>query len=416
VRFDVVIKGGRVVDPACGLDADRDIAILAGRVAAVDRSIPADSAFRVVDARGLLVTPGLIDLHAHVFRGFTYWGLDADTIGPRTGVTTWVDAGSVGAITMPAFREHIVAPAQVRIRAFMNVAYIGLIGPDFELQVPELCDVDLFERMCHLHHDVVVGCKVRMGTPTVGANGVAPLRKAREASDRCEVPIMVHIADAPPEIDEVLPLLREGDIITHCCSGATMKLVHDDGRLRESTRRAIDAGVILDVGHGAGGMTFASSEALIAAGSPPDVISTDLHQMSHHGAAVMSNDAAASPFITIRDDDTPKFTLPLCMSKFLALGIGLSDVVAATTTRPAELIGEAGRLGTLAPGAVADVALFELQTGRFSFADTVGDVRTGSQQLHNTMTLIAGREVERLPAAPPAPWVDLVSPEGPTDG
>ena len=412
MRFDIVIKGGRVIDPARGLDGKRDVAILAGRVAAVDASIPAESAFRVVDAAGLLVTPGLIDFHAHVFRGFSYWGLDPDTIGPRTGVTTWVDAGSVGAITLPAFREHIVAPAQVRIRAFLNIAYIGLIGPDFELQVPELCDVDLFERMCRLHHDLVVGCKVRMGTPTVGANGVAPMRAAREASDRCDVPIMVHIADAPPEIDEVLPFLRAGDIVTHCCSGATMKLVHDDGRLRESTRRAIDGGVILDVGHGAGGMTFASSEALIAAGSPPDVISTDLHQMSHYGAAVMSNDAAASPFITIRDDDTPEFTLPVCMSKFLALGLGLSDVIAATTARPAELIGEAGLLGTLAPGAVADVALFELERGTFSFYDTVGEERTGSEQLCNRMTVIAGREAERVPAAAPAPWVNLVSPEG----
>jgi dihydroorotase len=410
MRFDVLIKGGRVVDPAQGLDAERDVAILAGRVAAVDRSIAVDSAFRVIDANGLLVTPGLIDFHAHVFHGFTYWGLHADTIGPRTGVTTWVDAGSVGAITLPAFREHIVAPAQVRIRAFLNIAYIGLIGPDFELQVPELCDVDLFERMCRLHHDLIVGCKVRMGTPTVGANGVAPMRAAREASDRCGVPIMVHIADAPPEIDEVLGFLREGDIITHCASGATMKLVHDDGRLRESARRAIDAGVILDLGHGAGGMTFASTEALIDAGSPPDIISTDLHQMSHHGAAVMSNDAAASPFITIRDDDTSEFTLPECMSKLLALGMGLSDVIAATTARPAELIGEAGHIGTLAPGAAADVALFELETGRFTFVDTVGAERMGTQRLRNTTTLIAGRVVERLPTAPPAPWVDLVRP------
>jgi dihydroorotase len=416
MRFDVLIKGGRVIDPASRLDEERDVAILGGRVAAVDADIPAESAFGVIDATGLLVTPGLIDFHAHVFRGFTYWGLDPDTIGPRTGVTTWVDAGSVGAITLPAFREHIVGPAQVRIRAFLNIAYIGLIGPDFELQVPELCDVDLFERMCRRHHDLIVGCKVRMGTPTVGANGVAPMRAAREAADRCDVPIMVHIADAPPEIDDVLPFLRAGDIITHCCSGATMKLVHDDGRLRESTRRAIDAGVILDVGHGAGGMTFASGEALIAAGSPPDVISTDLHQMSHHGAAVMSNDAAASPFITIRDDDTPKLTLPVCMSKFMALGLGLSEVVAATTARPAELIGEAGRLGTLAAGAVADVALFELERGSFRFVDTAGAERSGTHQLRNTMTLIAGREVERVPAAPAAPWVDLVRPGDAADG
>lgn len=416
MRYDLIIKGGRVVDPAESLDGIRDIAILGGRVAAVDSAIPEESAFDVLDATGLLVTPGLIDFHAHVFRGFTYWGLDADSIGPRTGVTTWVDAGSAGGITLPAFREHIVDPATVRIKAFMNIAYIGLVGPDFELQTPELCDIDLFERMCHLHHDIVVGCKVRMGTPTVGSNGVEPLRVAREASERCGIPMMVHIADAPPEIDEVLPFLRAGDIVTHCCSGATMKLVHDDGRLRDSTRRALDAGVILDVGHGAGGMTFASSEALIAAGAAPDVISTDLHQMSFHGAAVLSNDAAASPFIRIRDDDTPTFDLPVCLSKFLALGLPLPAVIAAATSRPAELIGEQGRLGTLAPGAVADVAVFALETGDFAFADTVGDRRSGSKRLRNTTTVVAGRIADRLPAAPAAPWVDLVPPEVTADG
>jgi dihydroorotase len=410
MRFDVVIKGGRVMDPAQMFDAVADVAILGGRIAAVDTDIPADSGFRVVDATGLLVTPGLIDFHAHVFHGLTYWGLDPDAIGPRTGVTTWVDAGSVGAITLPGFRAHIVDPATVRISAFLNIAYTGLIGPDFELQVPELCDVDLFERMARLHHDLIVGCKVRMGSPTVGANGVAPLRAARAAAERCEIPLMVHIADAPPEIDEVLPLLRAGDIVTHCGSGATMKLVNDDGTLRDSTKRALATGVILDVGHGAGGMTFASCEALIAAGSPPDVVSTDLHQMSHHGPAVMSNDAAASPFISVRDDDTPEFTLPLCMSKFLALGMSLTDVVAATTARPAELLGAAGQIGTLASGAHADVALFELATGSFTFADTAGATRTGTQELRNRMTLIAGREPARRPAAAPAPWVDLIPP------
>ncbi len=223
---------------------------------------------------------------------------------------------------------------------------------------------------------------------------------------------MVHIADAPPAIEDVLALMAPGDIITHCFSGATMKLVDDDGNVKEAARRAVDSGVILDVGHGAGGCTFASAEAMIAAGLAPDVISTDLHQMSHHGAAVMSSDAGVSAFIRIRDDDTPKFDLSVALSKFMATGLSLEQVIAAATARPAELMGRSGEIGTLAPGARADLAVFELEQGSFEFIDVEGASRTGSQRLVNVATLIGGREPERKPAAAPAPWVDLIAPAG----
>jgi dihydroorotase len=190
-----------------------------------------------------------------------------------------------------------------------------------------------------------------------------------------------------------------------------MKLVDDNGNVLEAAKRAVDAGVILDVGHGAGGMTFASAEAIIAAGMPPDVISTDLHQMSHHGPAVMSSDAGASAFIRIRDDDTPKFDLTTGLSKFMATGLSLEQVIEATTARPAELLGRSGELGTLAPGARADVAVFNLEPGSFEFRDVEGASRTGTQRLVNLCTLIGGREAERKPAAAPAPWVDLVAPD-----
>lgn len=410
LRFDTLVRGGRLLDPAQGHDGHFDVAVSAGRVVAVDRGIPAETAYRVIDASRRIVTPGLIDFHSHVFHRLTYWGLDPDTIGPRTGVTTWIDAGSAGSITLPGFERHIARPAEVQIQAFLNISYIGLIGPDFELRSIEYCDVDLFERVYSAYSDLVVGVKVRMGTPTVGTNGIEPLRLARDAAGRCELPVMVHIADAPPEIDEVLALMEPGDIITHCFSGATMKLVDDDGRVLDSARRTIDAGVILDVGHGAGGMTFASAEAMIAAGLKPHVISTDLHQMSHHGAAVMSSDTAASPFIRVRNDGTPKFDLPTALSKFMAVGLSLEEVIAAATARPADLLGRGGEIGTLAPGARADIAIFELEPGRVEFKDVDGDVRVGTERLVNVETLIAGQIAARTPAAPPAVWVDLVAP------
>jgi dihydroorotase len=181
------------------------------------------------------------------------------------------------------------------------------------------------------------------------------------------------------------------------------------GGVLDDVRRAVDAGVILDVGHGAGGMTFASAEALIGGGLAPHVISTDLHQMSHHGSAVLSNDATKSAFIRIRDDDTREFDLPECLSKFMALGMSLEGVLEAATARPAALIGRAGALGTLAPGAQADVGVFDLEQGHFEFHDTVGDTRIGTRRLVNIATVIGGREVERRPADAPAPWVDRVA-------
>jgi dihydroorotase len=412
MRYDTLVKGGHLLDPAAGRNGPFDVALAGGRVAAVDSGIPADAAYRVIDAAGRYVTPGLIDFHSHVFHQFTYWGVDPDTIGPRAGVTTWVDAGSAGAITLPGFRRYIAEPATSRIRAFMNISYIGLIGPEYELRSMEYCDLDLFERIYRLHTDMIVGVKVRSSSPTVGANGVEPLRQARRAAEMCELPVMVHIADAPPAIEEVLALMAPGDIITHCFSGATMKLVDDDGNVKDAAKRAVDAGVILDVGHGAGGCTFASAEAMIAAGLVPDMISTDLHQMSHHGAAVMTSDAADSAFIRIRDDDTPKFDLSVALSKFMATGLSLEQVITASTARPAELMGRSGEIGTLAPGARADLAVFDLEQGSFEFIDVEGASRTGTQRLVNVTTLIAGREPERKPAAAPAPWVDLVTPGG----
>jgi dihydroorotase len=403
-----VVKGGHLLDPAAGRNGRFDVAMAGGSVAAVDAEIPAEAAYRVIDATNRYVTPGLIDFHSHVFHQFTYWGLDPDAIGPQTGVTTWVDAGSAGAITLPGFRKYIAEPAAARVRAFLNISYIGLVGPEFELRSMEYCDVDLFERIYRLHSDMIVGVKVRMGVPTVGSNGVAPLKEARRAAERCELPVMVHIADAPPEIGEILELMVPGDIITHCFSGASMKLVDDNGNVLETAKRAVGSGMILDVGHGAGGMTFASAEAMIAAGLPPDTISTDLHQMSHHGPAVMSSDAGASAFIRVRDDGTPKFDLPTALSKFMATGLSLEQVITAATARPAELIGRSD-LGTLAPGARADLAVFDLEQGSFEFRDVDGASRTGTQRLVNVATLIGGREAARTNTPVPAPWVDMIA-------
>ena len=201
-----------------------------GRIAAVDADIPEEAAFRTIQCAGALVLPGLVDLHTHVFHGFSFWGVDPDPIATRTGVTTWNDAGTPGAMTIEGFRRHIVDEADVRITTYLNIAYIGLVGENYETANLEYCDAAILRRAVDRHRDLVRGIKVRIGTPTVGDTGVESLRRAVQAGKECELPVMVHIAIGPPSIDEVLDLLRPGDICTHSFTGLSMKLVDDQGR------------------------------------------------------------------------------------------------------------------------------------------------------------------------------------------
>ena len=382
--YDLLVKGGEVVDPATNTRGLFDVGIVAGRIAEVAPTLASELAVQVLDASGQIVTPGLIDLHTHVFHGSTFWGVRPDPIAARTGVTTWIDAGSPGAMTLEGFRRSVVRVAETRIYTFLNISYIGLVGPDYELANLEYCDTDVFQRVCNLNRDLVVGVKVRMGATTVAESGIEPLRRARRAADECGLPLMMHIASGPPSIDDCLQFLKDGDIITHCFTPHGMRLVDDRGQLRDSAKRALDRGVILDVGHGSGALSFDIAENLIGAGWMPDVISTDIHQLSIRG---------------------PMFDLPTCMSKFLCLGMDLDEVVKATTIRPAEVVGLPDGLGSLKPGAPADIALFELTEREFVFHDVKMDARTGKVMLRNTQTLVGGRPLARVSADPPAPWV-----------
>jgi len=385
VRFDLLIKGGEVVDPGAGYSGPLDVAIKRDRVAAVERDIPREAAFRVVDASGQLVTPGLVDLHTHVYQHCTYWGIKADPVASRTGVTTWLDVGSAGAMNLPGLREFIVKPAAVRIYALLNISLIGLTGPTYELANLAYCDVGLVQRLADLNRDLVLGVKARIDRDTVGANGIEPLRRARAAADACELPLMVHIAAGPPDIAEVLALLKPGDIVTHCSTGRSMKLVDEHGRILDLAKRAWDSGVVMDIGHGAGSFSFETAEALLAAGLKPDVISSDIHQLSVNG---------------------PMFDLPTCLSKFLALGMTLPEVIQAATARPAAVLGLPD-VGTLRPGARADVALFTLLPGRFPFYDVHMARREGTALLRNTLTIVGGRPLPPMPDEPMAPWIEL---------
>jgi dihydroorotase len=386
MRFDLLIKGGEVVDPGASYRGKLDVAIKRNRIAAVDADIPAESAFRVVDAGGQYVTPGLVDLHTHVYHGATYWGIHADPVAARSGVTTWLDVGSAGGYNFPGFREFIARPSTARIYALLNISSIGLTAPTFELANLDYCDVDLCCRLIDLNRDLVLGLKARIDRNTTRSTGIAPLQRAREAADRCEMPLMVHIGWGPPALTEVLRYMKPGDILTHCFTGGDMRIVDEDGRLRDEARRVWDSGVIMDIGHGAGSFSFETAEALMAEGYRPDVISSDIHQLSIHG---------------------PMFDLPTCLSKFMALDMNFAETIHAATARPAQVMGLQDEIGTLKPGALADVALFRIEEGAFTFYDIHMNARSGRELVRNTLTIVGGRELPVSADGPTAPWIEL---------
>ena len=385
MHFDLLIKGGDVVDPGGNRSGKLDVAIKRNRIAAVDADIPAQSAFRVVDAGGQYVTPGLVDLHTHVYHGATYWGIHADPVAARSGVTTWLDVGSAGGYNLPGFREFIARPSTARIYALLNISSIGLTAPTFELANLDYCDVDLCCRLIDLNRDIVLGVKARIDRNTTRGTGIAPLQRAREAADRCELPVMVHIGWGPPTLAEVMRYMKPGDILTHCFTGGDMRII-DQGRLRDEARRAWDSGVIMDIGHGAGSFSFETAEALMDQGYRPDVISSDIHQLSILG---------------------PMFDLPTCLSKFMLLGMSFAETVQAATARPAQVLGLQDEVGTLRLGALADVALFRIEEGEFTFYDIHMNARRGKELVRNTLTIVGGRELPVTVDGLRQPWIEL---------
>ncbi|NUR69910.1 MAG: amidohydrolase/deacetylase family metallohydrolase [Hamadaea sp.] len=385
MRWDLVLRGGDVLDPARpGGPRRADVAIARGRIAGVGPGLtaePAAAGAQTIDVSGRLVTPGLVDLHTHVYAGATYWGIDPDPTAWHSGVTTWVDAGSAGAFTYPAF-DRDLRRYTVDVPVLLNISAVGLAASTGESRALENCDVDLAVATARAFGDRVRGFKVRVDRHAVGPSGLEPLRRAIEAGEACGLPVMVHIGAAPPTLGEILPLLRAGDIVTHCASGIAAAAL--PGGLDPAAKEAYASGVVFDIGHGSGGFAFDILEAQLAAGLKPHTVSSDLHARSLHG---------------------PVFDLPTTMAKMLAVGWPLAEVVAAATRRPAEVLGLDA--GTLAVGASADLAVFEIVEEPWTVADVHGQVRTAPVRLVNEATYRAGRRLPARLPEPPAPWIPL---------
>ena len=372
--YDLILKGGRLLDPSEGRDERSDIAFENGVVAAVEARIDPSLAREVRDVTGRLVTPGLIDLHTHIYWGGTSLGVDPVSYARQAGTTTMVDAGSAGPGNVHGFRAPIIERCRPRILAYLNISFAGIyafsrevmVGEcgDFRLLSPEVC-LDVASR----HSDLVVGIKVRVGMAASDGRGAAPLDLALEVADEAGLPVMCHLDDPPPSRLEVVSRLRPGDVMTHCFRpfpGAPARA--RDGQVREEIIAARERGVIFDIGHGAGSFGFVTAEAMLESGFQPDCISSDVHTLSIDG---------------------PAYDELVTLSKFLALGMPLPDVIAAATRGPARAIGRP-ELGSLAIGTPGDATILDLAEGRFEFEDVKGLTRQGTHRLVREGMVLAG--------------------------
>jgi dihydroorotase len=295
-----------------------------------------------------------------------------DEIGPRSGTTTAVDTGTAGAHSFPGFRRFVIERAAIRILPFLNIASIGAMSILLagELENIRYSNVEEAVRCVEANRDLIQGIKVRSSGNVLGLNGVVPLELGRAAAERVGLPMMVHIGPTPPSIHDILARMRPGDILTHCYTGHTQRIYDAGHKILPDALAARERGIWMDIGHGMGSLSFESAGVLLASGFKPDTISTDLHAYSY---------------------PEPVHDLPTTVSKFLALGLGLDDAIAAVTSTPARVLKRSDQLGSLRVGATADVALFELQYGEFSFVDSYGSRLNGTQKLVNTLTIKDGK-------------------------
>ena len=364
--YDLLLKGGTLVDPAQQLHAVLDVAFADGKVAAVGADLPTAQARQTLDVAGYLVTPGLIDLHVHVYYGVSHFGVEPDPTCLARGVTTAVDAGSAGADTFPGFRKFIIDVSATRILAQLNISSQGMLTNEIgEFEIPEYADVDKACRMIEQHRDLILGVKVRLTRNSIVSerSGMLPLHRAREAADAAGLPIMVHPQDAwCDSLDDVLAVMKQGDILTHCFHGMKCGILDEAGQVRPAVHEAVERGVLFDVGHGAGSFSWEVAEAALNAGLAPHTISSDLHVYNVNG---------------------PVYDLVNVVSKFLHLGMDLETALAKVTAVPAQVIGMPDEIGTLAVGSLGRrrsdrCAPGAVPVGRFRRGDAHGPTAIGT--------------------------------------
>jgi dihydroorotase len=372
--FDTILAGGRVIDPSQGLDAVREVGFAGGKVAAVGEGLKASPSTAVKNVRGLIVVPGLIDLHTHVYWGGTSLGIDAEEFCRKSGVTTAIDTGSAGPGNFAGFRKHVIDTSAVRILAYLHISHAGIFGFSTTVSVGESEDIRLMDpvaavEVVEANRDVIVGMKVRVGRHASGEQGIAPLDIALQVAEETGLPLMAHIDEPPPSYEEVIARLRPGDVLTHAFRPFPNAPCMAQGAVKPAVIAARKRGVLFDIGHGMGSFAFKTARAMLANGFEPDTISSDVHQLCING---------------------PAFDLVTTMSKFLCLGMSLGNVIKAATTNAAFAL-KRPELGSLKPGSAGDATVLSVDEGEFDYVDVMGEHLAGHTKINSRGVVIAGK-------------------------
>ena len=381
MTYDLVIKNGTVIDPSQKTCVKKDIAVAGGKIAAVENYISDGNSHDVIEAEGLLVAPGLVDLHVHVWWGVAHLAIEADPACVYRGVTTAIDAGSSGSNTIAGFHRYVIDQAHTRVLAFLHISGMGQLDNNIgELEDIRWARVEQAIEAAELHSDVIVGIKVRLTENIVGSNDLIALKRALEAGQELNKPVMIHIGGSVNQVEEFLEQLRPGDIVTHSFTGRPHGILDNNNKVIDAAWDAMNRGVIFDVGHGAGSFSFPVAEACLEQGLGPGTVSSDVHRYNIRG---------------------PVFDLMTTLSKYIHLGYSIGDAIALGSSIPSAAVGLPGNIGTLKIGADADIAIIEHRKGPITFSDADGNERNGNQLLLPVETLRKGKRFNPQHSAHP---------------
>ena len=368
---DLLIKGGTVVDPSQDLHALLDVAVKDGKIQQLAADIPVDGSRNVISAKGKIVTPGLIDVHVHVFEGVGPTGLNADQYCLGRGVTTAVDAGSTGYFAIAGFRQYVIKPSATRIFAMVDIGargtLMGLVGSYANL---DWVNPQRTAQAAEANKPDVVAIKTRLSKEIAGSNDLEVLKRSLQAAELCHLPLMVHVGDTFSPLATILRQLRKGDILTHCYTGRPHGPLDANGKIIPEMLECRERGVLFDIGDGGPHLSLDVAEKCIQQNFLPDTIGTDLGGLSYNG---------------------PVFDLVTEVSKFLLLGLSLDQVIERVTLRPTRMFNFGVEIGTLRPGTVADITVLDVREGSFTFSDSTGRKRAGKQKLQSSVTVRAGK-------------------------
>ena len=385
-QYDLLIKNGRVIDPKNRINAKKDIAVAAGKIAKVADDIPAVQSKKIIDATGLYVVPGLIDLHTHVFVGTKpdkfadgIYSVSPDDFTFKSGVTTVVDAGTSGWRNFPLFKEQVIDKSQTRVLAFINIVGSGMSGKPMQEDLNDM-NADSAALVIQKYRDIIVGVKIGH----YEGSDWAPFERALDAGRKSNTPLFVECHLPQFTLEDQLKKMRPGDIITHSFEQVSerMPVVDSQGHVRPFVLAAQKKGVLFDVGHGGAGFWFSQAVPAFQQGLAPNSFGSDLHRFSMN--------AGMKSMLNI-------------MSKYMAIGMSIEDVITRATWNAARSI-KRDDLGNLSEGAVADIAVLSVQTGQFGFIDAAGNRLEGNRKLEAELTVRQGKIVWDLNGIAAKPW------------